>query len=377
MKWSMKLGLLLWLALAGTASAEVPAGTPVQVSTPGQSKTTPHIECKPVAGNPELEEQLRNAEHPPPPPNGEPAKPTGPSACPPGSLEIQSGPGREVKKQAPFGGARSGLLATAAATGTYSYAGDEWSLFASEGVIYGVEMGLQLSNPALPANANAEAHSIDQLSLVGGGHNSAGQPRYTIEIGWAKIPGNAYAELFVFANNSYYEPGHYCYNACGFVVATGETAPWGHQFYPTDGSPGAKCASTTGEACYAQTPIQVKWTKSAWWVWIYGYGWVGYVPCSYWGCHFNHGTSESDYGEVYETGAALIPMGNAIAGNAVPPPRPAFQGAAKLDIKPPKLPSRWVQEKFNALEEKETPEKDYRLGNIEASRIAWNYGGPG
>jgi hypothetical protein len=386
MRRAMLLITLLVLGVVTSAAAEPPPGAPQQAAPTGQAPARPGVKCEPVAGNPELEAQKRESEHPPSTePNGEPApKRTGASACPPGQIGVTEGTPGVPKHKTPFGPAVSdGPVAMAAATEVgYRYVGDEWSYAKSQGVIVAVETRLMRSGPSVPAGSAPGAHSVDQIALLGGATSAEGTPQYTLEQGWFKEAGENYpadtSEAFIAVNNGYYAEGHWCIN-CGVVLAAGYTQsqmPFGLHYWASDGTPGAKCADgSTGAACWTETPWQIKHQKQAWWIWEYGLGWFGYEPDSMWGGNFTHASGEATYGEVYDwTAGPKAQMGNGIAGNVASlPPNPAWIGAPKLDVKPPKVKSSWRQVQFHSSLMEAPPY--YRAGHVEESRTGMSYGG--
>ncbi|HSZ04861.1 MAG TPA: neprosin family prolyl endopeptidase [Solirubrobacteraceae bacterium] len=194
------------------------------------------------------------------------------------------------------------------------------------------------------------AHSIDQLAVGAGTEGN----QYTIEAGWDVDPAyftssTANPHFFIFVN-----PDKYGSESC----------------YDCHFTPAAEAKITPGEALEPSTTnftIGVKYSGGNWWIWA-GTQWIGYVSGSAWGDHFTKGTSESNYGEVFDRESdPTTQMGDGQPGasaNATPMTAPVI------------LLSESSYE-TTGLEAYTTNSSLYSIGDINAGRTEWHFGGNG
>lgn len=159
--------------------------------------------------------------------------------------------------------------------GCYWYAQNEQAKAA-----IGMEYSTNISEPYV-SSWSGNAHSIDQLAVGAGTEGN----QYTIEAGFDVDPdmfgSSPKPHFFIFVNPDQYG-SESCYD-CNFV-------------------PAAEAKLTPGETLEPSTAkitLGVKYTGGNWWIWA-GTQWIGYVPGSAWGGHFTKGSSEANYGEVFD-----------------------------------------------------------------------------
>jgi hypothetical protein len=224
----------------------------------------------------------------------------------------------------------------------------------------GMEYETNVSEPRV--SSFAFAHSIDQLA-VGAGTESN---QYTIELGWDVDPGFGWESgspekphLFIFVNpDKYLEGGESCYD-CHFIASAEPKYSPGETLEPsaTKLKLGVKYLSV----CFPGA------TGGCWWIWV-GTQWIGYVPSSAWGGHFTKGTTETDYGEVFDSEKTpTSQMGDGQYG--------ASAGATSMT------------QILALLSEGETETTGYHAtqtngalyspGDLNAGKTEWHFGGPG
>jgi hypothetical protein len=228
--------------------------------------------------------------------------------------------------------------------GCYWYADNEVNKSA-----IGMEYQTNISEPHV--SSFSSAHSIDQLAI---GDIEEGKTfRYTIEVGWDVDPGmfasSTKPHLFIFVNPDKYG-SESCYD-CHFVAA-------------------AEAKLTPGETLEPSTAkftLAVKYTGGNWWIWA-GTQWIGYVPGSAWGGNFTKGTSESNYGEVFDNEEhPTSAMGDGQFGSS--------SAATEMTQSVVTLPSG--AEETTGYHGEVTNSSLYSIGDINSGKTEWHFGGPG
>ena len=219
----------------------------------------------------------------------------------------------------------------------------------------GMEYETNISQPQV--SGFSEAHSIDQLAVGAGTEGD----QYTIEAGWDVDPMAGWGSpekphFFVVVNPDNYGPES-CYvgieEKCTSFVPAAEAKI----------APGV----TTLEPSTTKFRIGVEYTRGNWWIWA-GTQWIGYVRKSAWGGNFTKGTSEANYGEVYDNESKpTSQMGDGQFGSS--------SGATSMT------------QSFVLLTENKgetagyhgevTNSSLYSIGDINSDKTEWHFGGPG
>ena len=169
--------------------------------------------------------------------------------------------------------------------------------------------------------------------------------------------------FFVFVN-----PDYYGTESCYVRVEERCTS-----FVPAEGAkitPGATLEPSTSKfrigVEYLSTCFP-KATGGCWWIFAANQA-IGYVPASAWGEHFTHGTTEANYGEVYDSEEdPTTQMGDGQYGNS--------SGAT------------WMTQStvfLNKTEDEPTGDHTeatnpslYSIGDFNSYKTEWHFGGPG
>jgi len=246
----------------------------------------------------------------------------------------------------------------------------------------GMEYTTDISKPHVSSFDDYGAHSIDQLAVGAGTEDN----QYTIEVGWDVDPGLFELEqvekekrevekhekgqvtppenphFFILVNDDKYkecEEHGKCYDPTSFVPAEGAKITPGATLEPSTSKfrIGVEYLST----CFPKA------TGGCWWIFAANQA-IGYVPASAWGEHFTHGTTEANYGEVYDSEEdPTTQMGDGQYGNS--------SGAT------------WMTQStvfLNKTEDEPTGDHTeatnpslYSVGDLNSYKTEWHFGGPG
>lgn len=234
--------------------------------------------------------------------------------------------------------------------GCYWYAYNE-----VEKTAIGMEYATDISEPHV--SSFSYAHSIDQLALGAGTDGN----QYTIETGWDVDPGlwesSPKPHFFILVNPDKYG-SESCYD-CDFIPASEAKITPGAILEPSTSKfrLGVEYLST----CFPGA------TSGCWWI-SAANQWIGYVPASAWGEHFTHGTTEANYGEVFDNEETpTTQMGDGQYGGS--------SGAT------------WMTQSVLFLNKTEyegtgyhgevTNKEFYSIGKINSEKTEWHFGGPG
>ncbi len=231
--------------------------------------------------------------------------------------------------------------------GCYWYVQDEASKAAT-----GFEYTTSITQP-LVSKFTGDAHSIDQLAAGGGaeGNQDTMEAGFTVDhVMFPSAPNQAHFFIYVNADKYKGSEEEDCYD-CHFVPLEGGKITPGEAFEPT----------------YTPIRIAVKYYNNSWWIFA-GTNWIGYVPEKYWSNEFTQASHESVYGEVFDSEEGpTTQMGNGLLGNT--------EGAATMTA-----PILYITEskyETTSLKEYVTNAALYSLGEVNAGRTMWHYGGPG
>jgi hypothetical protein len=141
---------------------------------------------------------------------------------------------------------------------------------------------------------------------------------------------------------------------------------------------------TTFEPSTENFKIGVKYVvgEKRWWIWA-GTQWIGYVPASAWGGNFTKGTSEANYGEVFDSASEpTSQMGDGQFGSNA--------GATAMTAPVLLLPGETLETtclgwgenpKTHKMEcevsDSVTNASLYSIGDKNSGKTEWHFGGPG
>ena len=209
------------------------------------------------------------------------------------------------------------------------------------------------------------AHSIDQLAMGAGTESN----QYTIETGFDVDRGLFTSSpesphFFIVVNPDKYG------NASCYIDHEGEDEGCKHFI------PAAEAKITPNETVkpsISKITLGVKYlaecfpkaTSGCWWIWA-GTQWIGYVPASFWGGHFTQGTSEANYGEVFDDEEKpTSEMGDGYPGRY----------AQATTMSAPLVIINENKEEIPGLHEEVTNSSLYSIGDV--NETGWHFGGPG
>jgi hypothetical protein len=205
-------------------------------------------------------------------------------------------------------------------------------------------------------SGDSGGHSISQLWAMQG----SGSSLATVETGWSVGPGqwgDSYPHLFEYHTGDGYKTNgtHDCYDACGFVGASGSPVTVGERL-PTDGS-------------YAAFGTEL--SNSNWWLYYGGY-WYGYIPVSdsNWLGNPLTAIANAEVGGEVSSGVGQCPhtqMGNGTWGHKNNSDAYAFTALDHNGSYSSLVPDYYAEEGT----------KLYDIGGEQPALGTFHYGGPG